>query len=570
MLLRCARLGLLPLFFAACADAPRSVPPPSLGSQPPGLDTPPLTTSADPHAPPPLGARLGAPINGHFVHAVSCKVPEPSSQMAVWPVGKGLLGTCGISVNAAGVFYMAENGHVRLAPEVFKDLPIGRLDNGGHFSLYHVSGPDLEHVQATIGDMSTRTGLPQVFQKNGKQWQKTTGSPAPSENTEDPNCRDSCVKIDGHPLVESNGSGQFTYNDGHKGWTPARATVPDCNEPVHDFALLFMQRKELWAVGTACGKSAVLHATIASSITTAQSMALPAFHGFQGRLHPAGGRWIYEGGGGRILALFDGKTWSPLKSYTDEQNIEIHTIRGKTWIRRRNELHRIDGTKLTEVYVPDEQIKILSFSESGELRVWTGKGLYSLGPDTTWHLVPLPSGTEELQQLAPIGGRWAYQILAKDGDKLSRLFIEGASGMPLQIIDPRPAISPMAYVRPMDVVVDGAAAQDVGRPNGPQRGCELPFAMLYKLAKEAPKDYDFPATKEALASHPELKAARFSEVEAFGDRYLVAQFEGPQARKQLGDLVELVRKEVKGSTPQLLCADGLPNGLPTMRSVPMK
>lgn len=80
--------------------------------------------------------------------------------------------------------------------------------------------------------------------------------------------------------------------------------------------------------------------------------------------------------------------------------------------------------------------------------------------------------------------------------------------------------------------------------------CETPFVLLYTLAKTAPKDYDFPATRDALKGHTELGKASFIEFSRGGQRFFGAIVPSGDLGKKL---VDAVKGKVAGSTPQLVC-----------------
>lgn len=539
----------VPTLLLACGAPLPPPPPPVFTPVPPA--TPTATASAEPVSPPRPAARLGPPLDAAFGHAVSCQAPGFLS-LQLWSVGKGLLGICGFAVDAAGVFHVSETGTLRLAPEVFKDIPLGGAREA-LFGIFDVSGPDLDHLDATVTELMTRSGFSYHFRKEGKQW-KRTGTTA--FNGGEGGCGGNCVEIDKHALFERpepGGVGRFVYLDEHRGWLPARAKPEGCDEPVRGFSLLMARGKELWGVGAACGKTAVQRWTIGATDTRAERIDLPAREVSYGRTYPiSGDRMIYANGDGRDLVLFDGKRWTPIATFPDSQGVEVREVHGKIWVQRHPRLYRLEGQKLEEVPLPEEGMEILRFTPGGEVLLWTGKGLHALDGAGVWHRVSLPRGVSDIYDLDVVGGRWVFRSLHGPDKDEQRLFISGVSGPPLQIIDPHAAISPIAFVRPM-------------RPD-----CENPFAMLYKLSKVAPKDYDFPATKTALAGRPDLQAGRYGEVAALGDRYLVAQFSGPRARQQLAEVVALVTKKVQGSKPQLLCADAVKGGLPVTRDVVMK
>jgi hypothetical protein len=82
------------------------------------------------------------------------------------------------------------------------------------------------------------------------------------------------------------------------------------------------------------------------------------------------------------------------------------------------------------------------------------------------------------------------------------------------------------------------------------RACTTIFAKLYTLSKTAPANFDFPLTREALKGHTEFSGLEFIEAESVGKRYF-----GVMARNydEGVNLVDVIRKGVKGSSPVLLC-----------------
>ena len=86
--------------------------------------------------------------------------------------------------------------------------------------------------------------------------------------------------------------------------------------------------------------------------------------------------------------------------------------------------------------------------------------------------------------------------------------------------------------------------------------CATPFVLLYTLAKTAPADYDFPATRDALKGHTELAGASFIEFSRGGKRFFGAVVpSGALGQK----LVDAVKGKVVGSTPQLVCDGPAPD-----------
>jgi hypothetical protein len=546
----------VPLLLASCAAPPPPVAPPPLPAPTATASAAPTSAaSAAPAAPPRLPARVGAPIDGRFGHVVNCKGPAMTT-VNLWPVGKGMLGLCGFAVDNTAAFHVPEAGPARLVPEVFRGISLRSTREQALLGIGRVKGSDLEHLTVDIYEALTRSGVAYTFRRDGQTWRKAGHE---AFDGSDWSCAGPCVEISGRTLMnyqDPDGEVRFHYMDGRPGWMPPEASVPGCAEPVAGFRVLALRggkdRKELWGVGAACGKLATQRWTVGRADTVAAPLDLPAGEFQAGRVWTVGSDWIFTSSDGRQLALFDGKAWSPVAAFPDYVPVSVHDLRGRAWLQIGPRLHRLTGAKLEEVPVPDEGIEAMHVSPAFEIRVWTGHGLYSLGEGDVWHPVTLPAGFEEVNELETIGGRWVYHAAMKPDSDEHRVLVEGASGPPLDIADPHAAISPIAFVRAY------------------KPGCESPFAMLYKLSRVAPRDYDFPATKKALEGQAELSAGRFSEVEALGDRYLVARYEGVGAAAKLGRLVKLVEKQVQGSKPQLLCADALRQELPTTRDVRMK
>lgn len=80
--------------------------------------------------------------------------------------------------------------------------------------------------------------------------------------------------------------------------------------------------------------------------------------------------------------------------------------------------------------------------------------------------------------------------------------------------------------------------------------CKDVFVVLYKLAKTAPADFDFPLTRDALKGRTEFSKAEFAETIDGGRRYFVAFVPSYDMGRRL---TQLIADKVKGSAPQLMC-----------------
>jgi hypothetical protein len=88
------------------------------------------------------------------------------------------------------------------------------------------------------------------------------------------------------------------------------------------------------------------------------------------------------------------------------------------------------------------------------------------------------------------------------------------------------------------------------RPAGPF--CPSNLVVLYGFTKVTPDDYDFPLTRKALKGRTEYESARFVVAKDGGQKFFSAIVPDAKSGRKL---VELIEKEVKGSKPQLLCAE---------------
>jgi hypothetical protein len=80
--------------------------------------------------------------------------------------------------------------------------------------------------------------------------------------------------------------------------------------------------------------------------------------------------------------------------------------------------------------------------------------------------------------------------------------------------------------------------------------CETPVAILARVAKSAPADYDFPQTRGAVRGHKELLGTEFVEIDLDGKRLLAAKVPSLDVGKHL---VSLVSEAVHGTRPEVVC-----------------
>lgn len=88
-------------------------------------------------------------------------------------------------------------------------------------------------------------------------------------------------------------------------------------------------------------------------------------------------------------------------------------------------------------------------------------------------------------------------------------------------------------------------------PRAAAADCASIFALFYAFTKVTPDDYDFPLTRKALKGQTQFSKARFVVTRENGQKYFGAFVPDLALGKKM---VERIRKEVEGSSPQLLCA----------------
>jgi hypothetical protein len=260
--------------------------------------------------------------------------------------------------------------------------------------------------------------------------------------------------------------------------------------------------------------------------------------------------------GDPYLARWDGRAWTNVSpvGMGEPAGKLWRTRDGATWLAAETHLQRLDGAKWTAFAPPGKKAKLQWVEKAPDDTFWARreKDLLHLGAAGAWENVALPE--------------------VDDGDALVPEAVSWNDGEMFVVASDRQGEITLLSVKKREKVLDLATAEDAG--NGPTNkpggtagdalreehafgrvtpatpACKELFVVLYKLAKVAPPDYDFPLTRQALKGHTELSDVSFAETEDGGRRYFVGFV--PNFKKGQ-DLVKLVKDEVKGATPQLLC-----------------
>jgi hypothetical protein len=175
--------------------------------------------------------------------------------------------------------------------------------------------------------------------------------------------------------------------------------------------------------------------------------------------------------------------------------------------------------------------------------------LWSRGANGNWSRVTWPNALTDQGELKLIGfwprgsgDDWAVVEVASQQ--------KGRMGY---LLHTRPAVNGVPSLEAMS-----KKERSLRLPGPPVDWCDTRFVLLYTLARKAPADYDYPATRKALKGHSEfaVEGMRFVEFEREGRRYFGARV--PDF--DLGEkLAKLVKDKVPGSTPELVCLDPLEN-----------
>lgn len=220
----------------------------------------------------------------------------------------------------------------------------------------------------------------------------------------------------------------------------------------------------------------------------------------------------------QYFAHFDGKQWSQLPAPVPEGVQRL-------WVLA-------DGS-------------LLALSPWGE--IWSSTSEPLTAP---WTRVPLPQLAQHPQERTQVLGLWPRA----PGDywAVARVTAPDATGRGVlkreYLLHTRPATKPLPTLQEIAV-----RERELRLPGPPVDVCPTPFVLLYTLGRNAPLDYDYPATRAALKGQSQWQSSlSFLEFTREGRRYFGARVPNFELGKQLASLV---KAKVAGATPQLVCHD---------------
>lgn len=214
-------------------------------------------------------------------------------------------------------------------------------------------------------------------------------------------------------------------------------------------------------------------------------------------------------------------------------------------------LAHFDGKSWVRDTLPTSDA-LLSLDVDAQGKVWlvSAQGVvYSRPSGGAWNEISTPrAGKNE----APISAKKIW--VRAPGDE----WIVGAYESRYVVLHSGPA-APKAELPDLETMEDKVA--DLAMPTPLTSRCYRPFALLFTLSKVAPPDFDYPATREALKGHTEFADAQFIEFKRLDKRFMGAFVSDVDMGKKL---VELIKKKVPNSTPQLVCHSPRPTRELTM------
>lgn len=196
-------------------------------------------------------------------------------------------------------------------------------------------------------------------------------------------------------------------------------------------------------------------------------------------------------------------------------------------------LVHFDGKVITRVETPAGlKVQALDVTPEGVLWMVAGGKVFKAGVGASLQEVPLPSadgksaGADGLA-VAPDGAVWVTAGSA--------------------LLTTSAGFSTLAHL----AWEEGQAQRgSVALPRAATWQCRDIFVLMYGVTRVTPPGYDYPLTRKALKGHTEFAGVRLVETEDGGKRYIGAFVADLDLARRMA---RLVAKEVKGSTPEVLC-----------------
>ena len=514
--------GACALWLAACGTAPAPARPPQAGQAPPASDV----------------ARAPIP-------AVPANTPEPTSPFNVigeLPADLSLFGAGerGFLISQAGVELQLVGDEIVQDPLLKRGLPV---TVSYMLSVDGVGGRYPDAFWLSTSEPRGRTGFSALWRWDGKNWRRTASLSdthyimgiLPWVGGRMLALEQSSLAFDASFIVLSGDTRvalpQFTKNKKSKeefGYCRTRlkpeqwATLPAGDvialgqhcDPDRDYQDLAVER---WAPGAKTS-------TIDIMPGIHEPGDLPSF-----RFTPTGLAAISPSD---VFVAASKSTWD--KGTPTKKSPYFAHFDGKTWQALPSPIpggvHSLWSEPGGVIFASNEQSELWSRSVNGQ-----------------WSPVMWPASLTEQGELKLVG----FWPRAAGDDWAVVEVVSAKRGAIGYLLHTRPAVNGVPTLEAMS-----RKERSLRRPGPPVDWCETRFVLLYTLARKAPADYDYPATRKALKGHTELavEGVHFVEFEREGRRYFGARV--PDF--DLGEkLAKLVKDQVPGSTPELVCLDPL-------------
>jgi hypothetical protein len=519
---------------------------------------------------------------------------QPHAGLRVHPMGQAAVVVSGEGY-MSGMLLMDTKG-VREDEGLYKGLP-GHTkpdEDRVHFALLSVSGDWPRSGRISINTPGDRGGTDLFYELKNGAW-----SPLSDPHTEAyykayyGGVLSTGTSFKGGDLyvIMEDGKWRFLFDSKKKGVTvPVMADAPKelpCQKRLHRYLeLASLPAGELYGLGQACvaddaggeawgfqpSKGPLAVERWAAGARTSTLDVLPGQSGLRRAygedvtartsIHARSPNDVYvsssvsadgtEAGVRPYVAHFDGRAWSeiamPAKGWltgfaaASKDEMLWAEIGGALYIYKKPVHTGKEGA--WERVTPEGQkdLKYWELAPDASLWVRFGDALFRRPERGAWEELALPSRDPNGKPAVYLPTRltfWNSEVIVVSDKEEGHADQENAailrSTKPEAVLRApaaRPELAPSALVK-------------AATPR-----CNEVFVVLYKLAKTAPPDFDFPLTREALKGHREFAKAEFAETIDGGRRYFVA-FVPTYAMGQ--SLVKLVTEKVKGSTPQLLC-----------------
>ena len=469
---------------------------------------------------------------------------------------------------------LAEGG-LQEEPMLMRGLKPSGDEDGRPFYLSSVSGSWPEKATATLFAGGERSGTTEL----GFTWAKDHWAPVPqpAEGTAE-------EFVAAHKKWMNETTLNLLYASGSY---PAFAVKPAGKAPTPDFGALHVKREtdcmfeygdmhlaasgEMLLAGRYCGIFPD-HTDLMNGMRGEAAVARWS-PGGRGKLEP-----IPKVANNAALRLQGFHEASPMSLYLFGVLLKPDNTEDGSY------LAHFDGTAWSRIEAPYKGTASHEIDAEGNLWVVADEAVFKLPPSGTWEKQPLEAVTRvvwsehrpawALSKKQPVrratDGTWAKINLPKPAFSVGATFEvtdvkvspRGEAWLGASYTEKRPQWTQpeerqalLRYGTSFKTTrCEAGGPTDksftVGWPAPATEACATPFALLVRVSKAAPKNYDYPQTRAVLRGHTELEGSEFVDIELDGRTYFGAR---PKTLEMGQKLVSIVGKGVAGTHPELVC-----------------